>query len=320
MKLSGIEGAVAFAGRRWPGFAFAITGDEAHGPCPVCGCAEEDGFIIFSDGGYWCRPGGCKGWLDEEDVQLTAEEARLRKIETEQRRQAHKQREMERRLSALEVMARCEDHLAYNKTLDDADRAYWHGEGILPENVDAFLLGVCYNCPTDRERRPSYTIPVYRRDGETLWNIVHRLVGPDGDPVRTDKYRPHRAGLGKQLTRSRILDGAKEAVLVEGAKKALVCSQHGFPAMGLQGCSGSFPAEWVGWIGGLRRLWVAFDPDANEHGLRLGEGLAKVLPRCEVRVCAFPVKPDDLFARHGKSALDFEAVLDVGRLVKAGRR
>jgi len=309
MKLTGIEEAVAIAERRWPGFRFDIVGDEAHGPCPVCGKATEDGFVIFSDGGFFCRPGAHTGWLDDDTVQLTKEEIRLRKIEAEQRRQARKQRELEERLTALEWMAQCQDHLAYNKTMDDADRAYWHGEGILPENVDKFMLGVCYACPTDKDHRPSYTIPVWRRDGKTLWNIVHRLVGET-----SNKYRPHRAGLGKQLVRAHAI--GPEVVLVEGAKKALICSQYGFNAVGLQGCRGTFPGEWVKWMADTRRLWVAFDPDANGHALRLGHGLAKALPRCEVRVCAFPVKPDDLFAKHGGGTEDFGTLLALGQLVK----
>lgn len=306
MDLGSIEEAVAIAERRWPGYVFRIVGDEAHGPCPICGKATEDGFVIFPDGGFFCRPGGHTGWLDD-DEQLTPEEIRLRKIEAEQQRQARKQKELERRLTALERMARCDDHLTYHKLLDDDDRAYWIGEGVFPENVDRWYLGVCYNCPTDREHRASYTMPILRRDGETLWNIVHRLIGEDAD-----KYRPHMAGLGKQLVRAWALADAEDAVIVEGAKKAMVCSQHGFNSVGLQGCSGSFPSEWAGWMAHLRRLWIAFDPDANGHALRLGAGLAKALD-AEVRVCAFPVKPDDLFAKHGGTAADFQALLGLGQ-------
>ena len=315
MNFSSIEEAVAVAEQRWSGFEFRITGSEAHGACPICGKATEDGFIIWDNGRFLCRPGGCEGWLDDDQKQtLTKEEIRLRKMEAAIHRHERKQREHERRLGALEIMARCHDHETYNSYLDDEDRAYWVEQGFFPENIDRLKLGICYSCPTDREgHRASYTLPIYRRDGKTLWNISHRLIGTSGSPLTSGRYRPHVAGLGKQLARSHILDSTDEIILVEGSKKAAIISQYGFPTLGLQGCSGKFPGEWVEWMQRLRWLWVAFDPDANDHGARLGQGLAKALPHTEVRVCAFSVKPDDLFARYGGTAVDFQDILSVAR-------
>lgn len=311
MDLSGIEEAVAIAETRWPGYRFRIMGNEAHGPCPIYGCAEDDGFVIYADGGYWCRPGDHSGWLDD-DRQLSKEELRLRKIEAEQRRAAREREEMRQRISVLEWMSRCNDHLEYHNFMDSEDRAYWRNEGFFDATIDDLKLGFCVSCPTDKEHRPSYTLPIYRHDGRTLWNIVHRILSIDGTPLQSDKYRPHAAGLGKQLARAHILNGTPQAILVEGAKKAEVIAQYGFPTLGLQGCRGRFKGEWVHWMKHLRKLWIAFDPDATTHAYRLGQGLAKAIPRCEVRVCVMPGKPDDLFVRYNADPADFRHMLDMG--------
>ena len=105
---------------------------------------------------------------------LTSEELRLRRIEAELARQDRKQREIERRLSALERLNRSNDHLLYHSLLDAGDRQWWHSQGINDASIDAYQLGVCYNCPTDYQHRPSYTIPIYDSRGETLLNIRHR--------------------------------------------------------------------------------------------------------------------------------------------------
>ena len=65
MDLAVITEAVSLAEQRWPGTEFRIKGDEAHGPCPICGQADDDGFIIFDDGGFYCRPGDHAGWIQQ---------------------------------------------------------------------------------------------------------------------------------------------------------------------------------------------------------------------------------------------------------------
>lgn len=289
MNLSSIEDAVAVAQQRWPGLEFHITGSEAHSACPICKRAETDGFVLFENGGYWCRPGECKGWLDENDRQvLTPEEIRLRRIEAEQNRARIRQRELEKRLTAIERMHRCQDHLAYHRALDDDARRYWHGQGIYDTAIDKYLLGFCYRCPTDNEHRASWTIPVTTKG--KLVNIRHRLFNADDD-----KYRPHMAGLGNTLFNSdNLYNGEPDVMICEGEKKSIVVGQHGFNTVGTMGKAGFVPA-WAAAFKAQRTVYVALDPDAQEQAHKL----AALFPG-RGRVVTLPVKADDFFVNGGK--------------------
>lgn len=308
MELSSIEEAMAIAQQRWPGLELRRKNDEeACGPCPICHKATADGWILWVNGRYYCRPGGCEGWLDEDQQHTwTAEERRLRRIEAEQMRQRRKQRELERRLSALERMARCTDHVRYHEQLTDLDIYWWISQGLFGENIDRLQLGVCQHCPTDREHRKSYTIPITFPDGK-LWNIRHRIEVANGG----DKYRPHMGGLGTQLANVQALQDAEYGVIIEGAKKAVVCAQYGFPTVGVMGKSGKFQARWLNWFPS-GPIYIALDPDAQEHAERLGAGIAKTGK--QVYVCDFPIKPDDLFIAGGTPA-EFERFLRLSRRI-----
>jgi len=238
MELSGIEEAIAVAQRRWPGFEFrAKNAEEACGPCPICHKAEKDGFIIWANGYYLCRPGGEQGWLDEDDRHTwTKEEIRLRRIEAEQARARRERQEIWAHLTALQRLNRQTDHIRYHLALTENDCAWWHGQGIVDASIDAYQLGTCDYCPMDYpDHRPSYTIPIYTSDGKTLLNIRHRLQGQlDGD-----RYRPHMIGLpGKVLFNARFAVTEPEALLTEGCKKSIVLEQYGYPAMAVLGKHG----------------------------------------------------------------------------------
>jgi hypothetical protein len=291
--MDSLENAVAMAERQWPGLRFKRkTANEAAGPCPFCRDGE-DRMLIFADRGFFCRVCNSKGWLDKLDPshRLTPQEMlemRVRRLEL-----AHE--EHERRLSALERMAACHDHLSYHQALDSDDRAYWRGQGIPDEAQDRWLLGVCYRCPTDQAGRPSYTIPVI--NGGKLVNIRHRLIGADNG----DKYRPHMAGLGNTLFNADLVRApATEIIITEGEKKAIVLTENGFPSVGIMGKT-AFPEAWAARFETFGRVYVVLDPDAKDRAMKTaalfgGRGY----------VVDLPVKADDLFARYHRppSCLD----------------
>jgi hypothetical protein len=305
MNLSTIEEAITTAAQRWPGYEFKPkTNDEACGPCPICKKADRDGFLIFLSGYYWCRPGGCQGWLDENDNQkLTPEEIRFRRLEAEQHRLKRQQDEQAKRLSALERMHQCQDHITYHQQMDCDDLDYWHSQGITDESIRRYLLGVCYRCPTDREHRPSYTIPIVNHG--KLCNIRHRLIGVD-----TDKYRPHMRDLGNTLFNAdNLYTDADTVTIVEGAKKSIVLSQYGLNTVGIMGMQG-FPPAWAARFEPFREVLIALDPDAQDKahemaGYFQGRG----------RVVSLPVKPDDFFISSG-TIEEFRAFLHWGKPVK----
>lgn len=314
MDLASIEEAVSLAENRWPNTQWKIkavsTHDEACSPCPFCG--GDDRFVLWINGYWMCRPGaghcGQQGWIDDDKSFVpTPEERRTRRIEAEQNRARVERETLRRTLTALQQMAHCTDHIEYHKCLDEGDRNWWHAQGVNNASISDYELGVCYGCPTDREHRPSYTIPVYDSSGKRLVNIRHRLI----DAPNGDKYRPHCAGLGRALFNARLVKEEPDIVMTEGAKKAIVCGQQGFPTVGIFGKSG-FDMRWLKHFESVNRLWIALDPDAYDGAYRLGKEIASESGIKEVRVCSFPTKPDDYFL-HGGDAAGFLRTLELGR-------
>ena len=275
------------------------TGEEYVGPCPFCRDGKDRFHVWAERGNYWCRMCDAKGWVSENDREFTTEELHELRIRALER----KQKETDRRLTALERMARCQDHIAYHAQLDGDDRAYWKSQGMWDETIDRRLLGICYDCPT-APHHASYTIPVINRG--KLVNIRHRLVeAPNGD-----KYRPHMAGLGNTLFNAdNLYAGHESIIVVEGEKKSIVLDQWGFPSVGIMGKAG-FPPHWAQRFTHLQRVLVALDPDATDEAFKLARLFGD-----RGRVVILPVKPDDFFVAGG-SDRDFEAFL---RWAKKGR-
>ena len=283
-----------------------VSGAEYCGPCPICGGTDRWHFWVDRLN-WWCRPGpghcGRKGFLDElfDDVKAPTQQDRL---EWRMARIEEQQREMERRLSALERMAQSTDHLNYHYNITTDAVVYFNEEGITNASIDKYMLGYCPRCPTDRQGRPSYTIPVIN-DG-TLLNIRHRLVGAD-----SDKYRPHMAGLGVQLFNADYLDEPGESILiVEGEKKSIVVAQLGIPNVGIVG-KRSFMKDWLTEFGRFQTVYIALDPDATESAYRLGALFGE-----RARVARMPVKIDEAVFRYGATRGDIEAFLANARPVR----
>ena len=290
---------------RWPQLRFKKkTNGEYSASCPFCHNGQ-DRFLLFTDGGFWCRQCDHKGWVDDDNSQwdkLDPTEKRLRILEAEQRRARQEREETERRMSALEKMANCTDHLRYHEGLTWEAIDYWHAEGMTNATIDRYKLGYCERCPTDRDGRPSYTIPVVGRDGATLTNIRHRLLNANGG----DKYRPHAAGLGAQLFNSHYTTATSGNIIItEGEKKSIVLAQENFANVGIMG-QRSFRREWLDWLTPFKWVYVALDPDAQESAQRLagmfnGKG----------RVVAVPVKADDFFTKYGGTRDDFAHYVEI---------
>jgi len=287
---STIEEAVQMAEARWPGYEFRIVGNAAHGLCPICGKATDDGFTIFSDGGFFCRPGGCTGWLDDDQQHAwTAEEIRLRKIEAEIKRLARQVQEHEERLTAIERLNRSQVHERYHNNLDAAAYEWWAGKGVECWAIQEYKLGYCARCPTDTEHhRPSYTIPLPNQDRSALLNLRHRLAHADNG----DKYRPECAGLGTCLAFPHHLVGADKGIILEGEIKSIVTGQYGLPTVGLMGKRGRFQTAWLDYFPKGKPVYIGLDPDATENAERLGAGIAKTGK--ETYVIDWPYKPDDM--------------------------
>lgn len=285
--------------------------------------SESDASFAVKDGSYHCfgcdKSGDAITWLTEyrgldyKDIGAMAgeqneTERRLRRIEYEQRKMKRRQDEQEKRLSALEYMARCLDWKVYHAAMQEQHREYWYSEGIHDEAIERYNLGYCAQCPTDNERRASYTIPVFA--GGSLRNIRHRLVGANNG----DKYRPHRAGLGSMLFNADSITKGARVIVWEGEKKTIVMSQYIDGAhVGTMG-KRSWKNEWSRLLLPCSEVIVALDPDAIESAYKLA-GLLRDAGARLVRVAHFPVKPDDAVNIYAATMPDIEYILRTARSV-----
>ena len=289
-----------------------VSNDEHAGPCPWCG--GDDRFRVWETGNYWCRPGlghcGREGWVDElTGEKLSDHDRRLLALEAKQHQLERKQAEQERRLTALERLQQARPDLRYYRNLNEKAMEYWISEGIYDDAIEKHHLGYCDACPTYRES-PSYTIPVYGYDTK-LVNVRHRLAQPGG----TGKYRPECAGLGTSLYHAEALrEPLARVLVVEGEKKSVVLSQHGFTSVGLMGKSFRWQRQWFDWFRAHGEIVIALDPDALDNALRLGELFANE-GFDDVRVARFPVKPDDAIVQYGAGFHDIEGILKNARRV-----
>ena len=299
--MTDINDPVTFAEAFWGIQLKKATRDEYVGPCPFCQDGEDRFHVWQETGNYWCRVCEAKGFLNQLDKnyqpsQTAILEARLRRLE-------RKQQEHDRRLSALEYMARCQDHLHYHNLLTDQHITWWNNQGINQDSILEYCLGFCPRCPTDNDKRSSYTIPVI--NAGKLLNIRHRLIKtPNGD-----KYRPHMAGLGTQLFNADFLHGATDIVITEGSKKSIVLAQYGFPNVAIMG-KRSFRHEWLSWFSEIQKVYVALDPDARESAKRLATFFGK-----KGYIVNLPVKSDDFFTYYNGTPDDFYSYLKYARPV-----
>lgn len=277
------------------------TGDEWVGPCPNCHQGDDRFHVWKEKGNFWCRQCGYSGFLDDLDgaKQMTTEE----RVEWRLQQLERKQQEQEERLNALEQMHRCKDHLRYHFDMPMDKMEYWLDEGMTGDTIAKYQLGYCPRCPTDRDGRPSYTIPVIIHG--KLYNIRHRLIGGD----QNDKYRPHRAGLPNVLFNADDIyrDDTDEMIVCEGEKKSIILAQEGFANVGIMGKAG-FNKAWTARFERFKRVYVALDPDAVDVAERTAE-----LFGARGRVVDLPVKVDDMLVRYNASADDIKWYLSLAR-------
>lgn len=288
-----------------------VGNGEWAGPCPWCG--GTDRFHIWQEGNFWCRPApdhcSREGWIDElEDTKhrLSKLERRMLTIEREQAKARREREKQEKRITAIERMRRCTDHLRYYQQMNDAGfRDFWHEKGVGDHLIDQYQLGICYHCKTDQPgERMSLTVPVI--NGGKLVNIRHRLIGGD----LGDKYRPHRAGLGNTLFGADDVYGkdTSSILIIEGEIKRIVVKDRvGGNVVGTMGKAG-FQRSWARRFGRFDEILIALDPDAADKAREMASWFGE-----RARVARIPVKPDDFFTIYGGTVADFEWFLRLAR-------
>jgi len=275
--------------------------------CPKCGDggkgSRSDRFRLFIDEHplVWCRRCDFREFIDQIDGSTPTREDIL---ERRMRAMEARQQEQERRLSALEKMHQCTDHIQYYHNVDFNEQAYeyWLSEGMDIDTIAEYKLGYCLRCPTDYAHRPSYTIPVII--GGKLYNIRHRLIGGD----QSDKYRPHMKGLPNVLFNADYLyqDNLDHILITEGEKKSIIAARYGFPNVGIMGKAG-FDRTWAVKFKKFERVSVALDPDATDKAA----DIAKLFRGCG-RVVRLPAKLDDMIVKYGATKEDIRWFIEQG--------
>lgn len=275
------------------------TATEYSSACPICG--GEDRFLFWpGEGNFFCRKCDLRGFVSDGNTLTFDREAWLRwqAQETERKRE-----EEAKRLSLLDRLAQSGRAKMYHYQM--TDRAYWYDQGLTDATIDRFELGYSPACPTCPDC-PSYTIPVYYQG--RLYNLRHRLKGRD-----KDKYRPEMAGLPSCIFNADALQADDwMTVLVEGEVKAMVLTQHGFNAAGIPGAN-NFKEKWLKLFSELQVIYVALDPGKEGEAEKIALSIKGA--GVQVRLCTFPVKPDDFLVKYKGSRREFMQFLRLGERV-----
>ena len=259
------------------------------------------------------------------DANVDSVESRLRRLEYQQRKNTRDIEETQKRVSALERISHCTDHIKYHATMSDEAWLYWYQQGFYRETIEQYQLGYCQQCPTDWAKkdgqlefvgRPSYTIPVISNG--KLWDIRHRLTEAHGG----DKYRPHVSGLPRVLFNADYLRTEQDTLVVtEGEKKSICAAQLGFPNVGIMGKNG-FDEAWVSRFDRFKAVYVALDPDAlvppkNSKDPKAIAPAEKVAGLFGGRgyIVSLPDKLDDMVVEYGATTKDIQAFIDCAKRV-----
>lgn len=298
------------ASKRW-GIAPKRTGQEWHSPCYVCG--GRDRFIVFANGGYYCRQCETHGWLDEDRRDWKPDPILAQKwVEEQATRKAQQY--------ARDAEWRAGFKVGYVRGWCDAmgvrEHGWWNAQGISNYQIGHYALG--YN-PSKKIRvdgeivsAPAFTIPIRDPDDwETIVNVQYRIADP---PDGAGKYRQEE-GISAAAFYAEPSGINERAIIVEGAKKAMVVYDRldgAVQIIGVPGCTPS--AQIIERIAKKKyeRVYIALDPGCTAQAERIAAGLGGA------RIMNLPEKPDDAFLSGAMTADKFRAFAAQAR--EAGTR
>ncbi len=281
---------------------------EWHGGCPSCGGTKR--FWIGNKGHFQCRECELSGWLDD-NLQIEKDPAKIAAWKAEQDRlEGARQLDIARRLTELRTYA---EQSAYRLGRDDeADflaKQYFNSEGISDRLIEKYELGYTreHLVKTDEGilHLPAYTIPIYHPITRELVNYQYRLADP---PPGVGKYKQSYGVPAASFFADPMPDGIQgDAVICEGAKKAIVTHDHLDGAVQVVGLPGCAPSKLLlEQLKSFTRVWLALDPGCDSQARRI----KSLLP--QVKILSLPAKIDDLF-RSGMTREQFREFCYQGR-------
>ncbi len=272
--------------QKW-GIDLKRQGKEMHGPCPQCGGTDRF-WVNIGNGHYHCRQCGDQfnGWLEDR-----------RAIDPLER----KKRDEERAKQEAESFKRREFWLAgfragylwrqWHDEMSENNREWWRSQGITDAQMDFYELGftdtLAIRVNNQDQTLGAYTIPI--RDPQD-WNInyIHYRLADAPDGLQKYYYVPGIPAMEFYANPK----GQADALVVEGAKKAMVLNHFLDTKVQVVGLPGMNPSrEVMGRIkDGFERVWLALDPGPQRD--RANWYFRQHVP--QAKAISLAGKPDDL--------------------------
>jgi len=179
--------------------------------------------------------------------------------------------------------------------------------------VSRYSLGWLDQYMSTTVKSPALSIPFWG-PRNTLLTIQYRLLEHDGD-----KYR-FQAGLPSTmfLTRPDDFGESESAIVVEGAKKAMVVALF-MPEWDVIGMpSKTMPLKLLKALSGFNSAYFALDPDAHVSELGKESAVERAVRESMAKknfIVDVPAKPDDFFTMYGGTKRDMEEIIKNARRI-----
>ena len=242
--------------------------------------------MMFEEGNYYCRQNDThRGWLNDKK-QPSAEEiaqARTRIEEKEREREEHERIWVEGFRAGYEWRK-------WHEQMMTEHLQWWNRQGIRSHQIDEYELGWMPDKKIQTKEGemiiPAYTIPIRTLEDWEVVGVHYRIADP---PAGVQKYR-YQAGIQAREFYAGVAQ-KENAIIVEGAKKAMVLYDFLEAAIQVIGLPGNTPSKTI-----LSRIannfqgqtFIALDPGCQQQSEKIKASLLNA------RIVSLPGKPDDL--------------------------
>lgn len=270
------------------------NGGEMRGPCPIHH-GMSPSFAVSPDTGEWCCHSKCGAGGDVfrflemlDGIAFTEAMERVAAFagvsEQSSRPAALRPTPVPPAAAPDTFLDVCIVESLHERLMKSDSMRLWLSEsrGLTTETLTRFQIGM----QKDEQGLYRVTFPVYDTEGRLL-NIRRHLFAYKDGLDRTYKTLPWEKGLRAGLFPLSALNGAKEALIVEGEADAALACQIGFAAVTGTLGAGNWKPEWSESLRGLACVTVLYDDDeAGQAGAqKAAASIARVVP--DVRIARY---------------------------------
>lgn len=305
------------------------NGGELRGPCPLHG-GQSPNFAVNPATGRWFCHSGCQGGGDvfsfierREGTSFPEALARVAAfagvsagafsapLPMPARAAPHRTVAIQPAPPAVKWLDPAIAEELHSRLMDCASMRLWLSEqrGLTTETLTRFRLGMCQE-ETPHGKIYRITFPVFDREGR-LTNIRKHLFGYRRgvtEGVRRDlgKTLPWGKGLRADLFPLAALDGAREALILEGEADAALACQMGFAAVTGTLGAGNWKEHWTDELRGLARVTILYDDDqpGRDGARKVAAALAPVV--ADVRIARYGARLTDPGLHDGRKRHSYD--------------